>query len=750
MCAGLICYNPGTMRPDKLIAPMLALFLAGCASAGRFNPPDGLDRLRALDQYLSEAERVWTESIDDPWTEPELERRYYAMQDVCRECARRARGFAGIEEKRLCERVRDPFKIYFNRLCVKVDGLEEQIEIKEKPGEMREATVAGEYKRRPSKQNLEKLHAIFRQVHRYYVGWPYTWTRYVNKYPFQKSRSEHFQKEFMDRDREYLEITARPGAGAHERRLARKRAEFAFGRLKEEYVTNDLPPAGEVNAFYRAGDLDEYHRLVEEENALDRRRAAEGRVKEAVVFVHGLSETRGSWGKFPELLAREDTADPALKGRYFKVYVFSYDTVEDSKSVEGFKKELDGFIKDVLERERVDGVHLIGHSFGAVLGLKYVNFAADRVLEGAGRTAPQAAAALVVAYGGGKFRRAIKSFTSIAGSLSGSEIANVAGDRFIPRERLFRKKLPPFRGGVPGYGDIQVRENQIGSAVNLSSFRRLDTECPFDPSGLVRFLPPGDAPSKEAAQRLRGEKIPVLCVIGDPAKIQSLAHKEGFLKLGEVWKIFWIDGIVKIFNSFRREEDDGLVKSYSANLNHTYLLQSGEDVGYKGASVRYTDYAHFSVCNVTSRDHPTYRYVVSFLDGALIPQMQPEHFRIRRFGTLMRVFAGGVDPNENPDAHFMPMEKVAYLKDRKLILPPLRIAVDASASQNASLGPPQWNEMTGVCFYEGEVIDAGLPARVVYRVGAEGYAGKLVAVQVKPGEVSYAVNIILEREKEGH
>jgi hypothetical protein len=232
-------------------------------------------------------------------------------------------------------------------------------------------------------------------------------------------------------------------------------------------------------------------------------------------------------------------------------------------------------------------------------------------------------------------------------------------------------------------------------------------------------------------------------VIGDPAKIQSLAHKEGFLKLGEVWKIFWIDGTVKIFNSFRREEDDGLVKSYSANLNHTYLLPSGDDIGYKDASVRYTDYAHFSICDVTSRKHPTYGYVVSFLKGTPIPQMQPKHFRIRRFGTLVRVFAEGVDPYENPNACFMPQDRVVYLKDRKLIMPALKIEMDGGASQNVTLGSPQWNETTGVCFYEGKVIDVRLPARVVYRVGAEGYAEALVAIPVNPGEVSYAVNVVL-------
>ena len=48
------------------------------------------------------------------------------------------------------------------------------------------------------------------------------------------------------------------------------------------------------------------------------------------------------------------------------------------------------------------------------------------------------------------------------------------------------------------------------------------------------------------------------------------------------------------------------------------------------------------------------------------------------------------------------------------------------------------------------MLNPAAPARVVYRVGAEGYIEKLVAVPVSPGEVSYAVNVVLEREKEGH
>jgi hypothetical protein len=132
------------VRTDENPWRALALFLAGCASAGRRAQPDAVDRLRALDQSVSEAERVWAEAIDDPWTEPELMRRYFEMQDICRECARRRSGFATIEEKRLCERVREPFKIYFNHLCVRVNGLEEQIAITEKPGAEKQATVAYE------------------------------------------------------------------------------------------------------------------------------------------------------------------------------------------------------------------------------------------------------------------------------------------------------------------------------------------------------------------------------------------------------------------------------------------------------------------------------------------------------------------------------------------------------------------------------------------------------------------------------
>ncbi len=705
-----------------------------------------VERLRALSVKLEEAERRWSGAFDDPWTEPEFRRSYLRMQELCRECARREGGFASGEEK-LCNRVRYPFFIYFSDLLVKLVKADKDKEQLYKPG-----TVAYEYASRPSSENLEKLRNVFEQYNRYYVGQPYTWTRHINKYRFQKSRLENFRRAFLNRDEEYLRIKEQPMASRHDLRLARRRAESAFSRLKKEYVTNDLPPAGEVNAFYMAKDLDDYHRLLEEERELNKKREGEGRGKEVVVFVHGLSETRSSWGKFPELLAHEDVVNPDIKDRYFKVYVFSYDTVEDSKSVEKFKIELAGFIKDIIRVENVKKVHLVGRSFGSVLSLKYIIHEADKYLEGVDMGNPERVAELLVkAYGDRKFRQTVKSFTSVAGSLSGSEIANIAGDRFIPEEQLFRKSLPLFRGGVPGYGDIQVRENQIGSEVNLNSFRRLDIECPLSPQQLIRFLPEGRGVA--APKSLVRQKIPVLCVIGDPIKLQSVFNKEGLLKMGELWKLLRFDGLKRIIRSYRREEDDGLVKGYSANINHTYLPTGGNDIGYKGADVRYTPHGHFSICNVNSRNHPAYRYVVSFLNGNLLPQMEPDRYSVKFFATLLRVFPDGVDPQRNPKMRFKPKENSFFVGGEKVVLPALRVekvtdsrGSGGKGSHNVSLSRPQWNRMTDVHFCQGEVRDVTKPAWVTYRLRATGYRERLITMPVRAGEVSFAVNIVLQKE----
>jgi pimeloyl-ACP methyl ester carboxylesterase len=730
---------------------MTMLFLAGCTTIDRYgNSARTAGQLRMLNERLDEAEGRWKESLDDPWAEKELELHYHELQDVCSGLFRREGYFRTAAEKKLCEKVKYPYAIYFNDLLIEANRLKEQLFEIEKPG-----TVAHEYYKRPSSENLEKLHNVFEQVHRYFVGWPYTWSRYINKYLFQKSRLEHFGAAFIKRDREYRALEAKRAVDRDELRLARKRAEFAFHRLKEEYVTNDLPSAGEVNAFYMAGNLDEYHCLLAEEKSLDEKRKREGRRKEVVILVHGLSETRDTWGKFPELLAHEDLVNNEMKDIYFKVYVFSYDTVEDSKSVEGFKNELDGFISDIIRDEKVDQVHLIGHSFGAVLCLKYLIHEVEAFLEGGNPGDPaRVAKVLVKAYEKGKIRSRVKSFISIAGSLSGSEVANIAGERFIPKERLYRKSLPLFQSGVPGYGDIQVRENQIGSNVNLESFRRLDVECPLSPQRLLQFLPEGeDRTGAATARALIGSDVPVLCVIGDPIKLQSVLRKEGLLKLGDIWEIFRFDGLRSVAESYRRKEDDGLVKSYSANINHSYLLEDGSDIGYKGAEIRYTSFAHFSICRVDSRSHPAYRYVVSFLNGALPPQMQEGRFEVRLFATLLRVFPEGFDPQSEAKMHFMPDERVVYDDEKRIDIPALKVEKvtageepEGIGSRNVDLVNQQWNRMTGVLIGEGEVVDTTKPAWVTYRLSAMGYRERLVRVPVKPGEVSYVVNLVLEKE----
>ena len=750
-----MCYTTIEMRRRFIPALLLLLAAHGCALIGGRAPcVDTARRLQELDAALTDAERMWREAIDDPWTEPELRRSYAEMQNLCRECGARRGGFESVEQKTLCDRVASPFEIYHNRLRVQVNNLEEQIEIKDLKGAPEPNTVAYEYKRRPSRDNLEKLRNVFSQVHRYYVGDRYTWTRYINKYAFQKSRSDHFGAAFAARDAEYRALRDTPGAERREVRLARKRAEFAFKRLKNEYLDNDLPPAGEVNAFFLARSLDDYHRLAREEAADAATRAANGRRKEVVVFVHGLGETRRSWGRLPELLAREDTVNPLPGGIYFKVYLFQYDTVEDSKSVEGFKNELAGFISDVRRDEGVERIHLVGHSFGAVLSLKYIGHQADEFLEGVdANDSRRVAETLLRARLEGRFAPTVKSFTSVAGSLCGSEIANIAGDRFIPQERLFRRSLPLFRSGVPGYGDIQVRENQIGSEVNIASFRRLDTEHPLDPLGLLGILPKGAREEAGGdAETLRAAAIPTLCIVGDPVKIQSFSTAKGFLKLGEAWRIFWVDGLAQVLGSFQRDEDDGLVKSYSANLNHGWLTGAGEEIGYRSAGVRYAPYAHFSLCRVDSRQHPTYRYLVSFLSGRLLPQLGKSFHRIELFGTLLRVFPEGIDPVRAPGSSFMPEERVVYLDDRKLVLPRLRIRPvfdrrgGEPATENVRLRHPTWNRMTGVHFCEGRVRDLSRPARVVYLISADGYEDMRVSIPVQPGEATYAVDLTLKKK----
>ena len=136
--------------------------------------------------------------------------------------------------------------------------------------------------------------------------------------------------------------------------------------------------------------------------------------------------------------------------------------------------------------------------------------------------------------------------------------------------------------------------------------------------------------------------------------------------------------------------------------------------------------------------------------------MDPARYRIELFGTLLRVFPETVDPVKAPDSYLAPEERVVYLKDRKLVLPALRVQPVAAgrgdggpASENVRLRRPAWNRMTGVCFHEGRVEDLSRPAKAVYRISADGYEDALVTVPVRAGEMTYAVNVSLKK-KETH
>ena len=711
------CMAIGWKMQAKLPALVLAslVLLAGCAAAR--HPASHEVELRQLDAKLDTAEEAWTGAVDDPYTEPKLRTAYQEMQCLCRRLHRRRGGFGTTAEQEICERVKYPFTIYFNKLQVEANRLKKQLFEIEKDG-----TAANEYMRRPSWENELKLKGIFDQVHRYYVGRPYTWHRYYNKYLFQRSRLNRFREEFEERDLEYLRARA-AGSPEEEVEYCRKRAEFAYRRLKEKCVDNDLPFAGEVGPFYRSRSLDDYHKKLLEERENEKERTKRGLEKEVVIFVHGLGQGRGCWGDFPTLLADDDLSDPAAD-RHFKVYVFSYDTVEDSKSVEGFKNELAGFIDDILEAEGVEKVSLIGHSFGGVLSLKYLVSRLDCPHEGAGGT-EESAGRVLNCYLDGPFRQRVRRFIGIAPSLSGSHVANIAGDMFVAKKDLYRKNLPLFSDGIPTKGDMQVFENQIGSDVNLRSFERLDTERILDPLTLAAQAP-GYKLSPDQRETLSSDEVKVLCVIGNPW------HP---LDLGRI-------------------ESDNFVKSYCANINQTFLVDvdARRDIGYQGAEVRYIGYSHFNIIDLDTRKHPSYRYAVSFLKDRLIPQARDNSEEIRYCMPLLRVFPPGVDARLYPDTTFRSHPTLYYLPRGKVALPPVRIGLLTGRDEtvNVRMGAGRWNDLTGAFFQEGRIHGPGKPAWITYELSAEGYETKRVKLPLKPGQVTYAPYITLTKSHEGN
>lgn len=669
-----------------------------------------------LDRWID----IYKTSIDDPSTKEKLRESYNAFQDTCRGLAYRTGGFATGKEKDLCDITQYPFDIFYNDLYIETNGLKHQLFDITTPG-----TAANDYYVRPSAANLEKLKKLFDQVHKYYVGTPYTWYRYYNKYLFSKSRLEHFNREWEDRYREYVEaqkIPHNPDLG-----FARKRAEFAYKRFKEDCRWNNLPYSCQVNAFYLSKGLDDYVRKEREENEYAILRQKAGREKEVVIFIHGLGDDRHNWAAFPTLLAHEDIANPSLK-KYFKSYVFRYDTVEDAKSVEGFKRELTGFINDIIKLENVPDVNIVGHSFGGVTTLKCLVHYFDDVMKKWGDISPEARAEhLIKGYVSGELRPPVKRFIGCGPSLSGSEMANIMADIFNKEQPVYQKNLPFFKSGVPIVGDVQVQENQIGSMINLLAFKRLDYERPLDPINLMEIIGAEDRKSVTDGEirKLKSMGTNVLTVIGNPFSFMS---------------------------PFTKPEDDGLVKCYSANLNHYYYKDSDGmfDIGYKGAQVRYVSQGHHAMIKVNDRNRPEYRYVVSFLNDSLIPQEDTDCSRVANFLVAVHAYPSFIDSEKHPEMCFRQEDKTYYAEREKHLVPKLTVGAQSEGGgmreENAAVTRMSTNPFTGVFFFEGHVKDPSKKARVVFKLQARGFKTKYVSLKVEGGMVTYAPHLTLEQQ----
>jgi len=290
--------------------------------------------------------------------------------------------------------------------------------------------------------------------------------------------------------------------------------------------------------------------------------------------------------------------------------------------------------------------------------------------------------------------------------------------------------LPLFRSGVPVVGDVQVMENQIGSSVNLTSFKRLDLERPLDPQYLVNFLSVEDQQkyTEQERDKLDSMNVKVLTVIGNP---------------------------FNTMNPFKKPEDDGLVKCYSANLNHIYLDDGDgkEDIGYKKAQVRQVNVGHHQMTEVTNRNQQQYKYVVSYLTDNLIPQKDPAQYTVKNFLVIARVYPEYIDYVKNPSMCFRTGAEIYYTKDERYELPKINIHAIAKSPKNEALKTENAyvyrvssNIVSGVIFFEGNVSDPTKSGYAVFEIKAKGYKTKYVRLKVAGGEVTYAPNLLMEKE----
>jgi len=632
-----------------------------------------ISELKTLSSRLHEAKDRWMDSLEDKYSEKALETAYKDMQSYCRDFLKKNSSFKTDVMGKLAEEVKYPYEIYYNDLYIEANRLKEQLFNITTPG-----TIANSYYERPSEKNFLNLKTLFDRIYQYYIGKSYSWNRYLNKYLFQKSRLERYLKEWIDSDEQYQLSPSRSN---------REIAEFCYNRLKEECQTNNLPWAGEVNAFYISKDFDDYYNVVLHQKRLERIRQEKGYEKEVMVLIHGLGEDRSCWKVLPELLANEDRVNSDLK-KYFKVYLFRFDTIEDSKSVLNFTRELSGFIREVQKIEEVSKVNIIAHSLGGVLTLKYLtkNTDPDFDLRPSGDEMRPLlpSAALMEGFLANRYRNNIKRFIGIAPSLSGSKVANAVVAIFKKPEAWFEASVKALNtGDVPGKGDIQVEENQIGSSVNLDSFMRLDMERPLD-------------------------SVNTLIIIGTPPKTTSRGKDYRGKK------------------AFGISEDDGLVRVYSANINHNYFKdnQVKENIGYQNAELRYIPMGHFELVEITSRHHPTYKYIISFLNDKLVSQEVEKDFNIKTFGIVLRITPA------------IASLKVELVKD-----------APSGASKGIVMQEQIWNKKTGAYFEHGSFTDDSLKeAKVVYRLKAKGYKSRIISIPVTRGQLTYAPHLTLARE----
>ena len=618
-----------------------------------------------------------TTTTDDPSVERVFRRRYHGLQDLCRRLYRR-HAFSSDEQERQAECVKDPYDVYRHFLFVYLDELATQLETRKDPS--RPFTLAEDYVNYPSQTNREQLQQLFFSINQYFDSKSYTWSRYIDKYKFQLARRNLFVAEWERAVKQYRErLRTKPGTPGERLALdeARRSAEFTYRRLKKEAESNCLPYFSKVNAFYLSDGVSDYLEKVPLEATIEKERRRRGRKKEVVVFVHGLGECRSCWGEFPELLALEDMRTPTLQ-TYYHVYVFQYATQEKSKGVDNFVRELQGFIDQIKNEEQVRKVSIVGHSFGGVIALRYL------VGKDPDSSKPN--------------RESVQRFIGIAPSLHGSHLANLVVGMFRKKEKKFERNLPPFAKGMPfvgKMGDLQVVQNQIGSSVNLASFEVLDRGHVLTPA--------------------KGDSIEALTVIGDPWFFTDILLPGG------------------------RSEDDELVKTFSANLNHLFLSGPSADknIGYSGAAVRYTGMTHFRIIEAMDRKHMSYRYVLSFLQGKLLPQENPKRYGIKYFLLVLRVAPKGAKAEER---HFLPVEQRSPTGD--LILPSLKITT--AGWEGAKLHNEEWNKGAGVYYVEGHVPQAGADGRVAVKLEAEGYKTKELALPVKAGQVTYAVELVLD------